>query len=58
MDAANEHPVDYYLLPMIDLPDQRLRLNEENGIFLDTYRFESLSYFIQMAGRVRIEVAA
>jgi DNA invertase Pin-like site-specific DNA recombinase len=58
MDASNEHPVDFYLLPVIDLPEHRLRLNQENGVFLDTYRFDSLSYFIQMAARVRIEVAA
>jgi Recombinase len=58
MDAANENPVDYYLLPMIDLDMRDLRLHEENAISVDTYRFDSLSYFVRMASRVRIEVAA
>jgi hypothetical protein len=58
MDSANEQPADYYLLPMIDIPSDRLRLQEDNGIYLDTYCFESLTYFVQMAARVRIEVAA
>jgi DNA invertase Pin-like site-specific DNA recombinase len=65
MDPANECPVDYYLLPMIDVgrgPQgcriDRLRLQEDNGIYYDAYRFESLSYFMEMAARVKIEVAA
>lgn len=58
MDAANEEPSDYYLLPMIDMEKKQLRLNKENGFFLDAFRFDSLHYFVQMASRVRIEVAA
>ena len=58
MDATNEQPADYYLLPMIDIPASKLRFHEDNGAFLDTYRFGSLSYFVQMSARVRIEVAA
>lgn len=58
MDAANEQPIDYYLLPLIDVGLSDLRLREDNGIYLDTYRFESLSYFAAMAQRVRVEVAA
>lgn len=58
MDAANEQPADYYLLPMIDMDAGRLRLREENGVFLDTYRFNSLQYFVRMTSRVQIEVAA
>jgi DNA invertase Pin-like site-specific DNA recombinase len=58
MDATNEQAADYYLLPMIDLPAERLCLREDNGVFLDTYRFDSLSLFVQMSARVRIEVAA
>ncbi len=58
MDPDNSQPADYYLLPLIDLPPGRLRLGEENGASLDTYRFENLRYFVEMASRVRIEVAA
>ncbi len=58
MDAANEQPADYYLLPMIDMSGAKLRFQENNGIYLDTYRFDSLQYFVRMAARVEIEVAA
>jgi DNA invertase Pin-like site-specific DNA recombinase len=58
MDSANEQPADYYLLPMIDITGAKLKLQENNGIYLDTYRFESLQYFVRMAARVEIEVAA
>jgi DNA invertase Pin-like site-specific DNA recombinase len=58
MDSANENLADFYLLPMIDLDDRDFRLREDNGVFMDTYRFDSLNYFVRMASRVRIEVAA
>jgi DNA invertase Pin-like site-specific DNA recombinase len=58
MNAANDQPADFYLLPMIDMSTGKLRFREENGVFLDTYRFDSLNYFIRMTSRVQIEVAA
>ena len=58
MNSSNEQPADYYLLPMIDMDSGRLRLREENGVFLDTYRFDSLNFFVQLTSRVQIEVAA
>jgi DNA invertase Pin-like site-specific DNA recombinase len=45
MDAANKAPLDYYLLPRIDIASERLKLAEENGLALDGYRFESLDPF-------------
>lgn len=45
MDAANEAPLDYYLLPRIDVASEKLKLAEENGLALDGYRFESLEPF-------------
>jgi DNA invertase Pin-like site-specific DNA recombinase len=42
MDAANQAPVDYYILPRIDIASATLRLAEENGLALDGYRFDSL----------------
>ena len=53
MDATNEAVRDYYLLPGIDMTWQNLRMAEENGIYLDAYRFESLAYFVGMAERVK-----
>jgi len=58
MDPVNEHPSDYYLLPIMDIETPRLLLCEANGAYLDTYQFDSLDYFAEMAARERIEVAA
>lgn len=56
MDATNESALDYYLLPALDVRSPKVRLQEENGIFLDAFRFETLDYFLGMAERS--EVAA
>ena len=58
MDAANEHVVDYYLLPIMDIQSPRLLLCETNGVHLDTYQFDSLDYFTSLSERIKIEVAA
>ena len=58
MDAANERPADYYLLPIMDIETPRLLLCEANGAHLDTYQFDNLEYFAEMAARRKIEVAA
>lgn len=58
MDATNQQPADYYLLPIMDIAASKLLLCESNGIHLDTYQFDSLDYFTIMAKRRKIEVAA
>ena len=59
MDSANEAPLDYYLLPLLNMRTNRIRLGEENGLMLDAFRFESLEFFFGMAERTRIsELAA
>lgn len=58
MDAANERPADYYLLPLMDIGATKLLLCESNGVFLDTYQFDSLDYFTRLAARSKLEVAA
>jgi DNA invertase Pin-like site-specific DNA recombinase len=58
MNATNESIRDYYLLPAIDLSWENLRLAEENGIYLDAYRFQTLDYFLRMAKRTKIQEAA
>lgn len=58
MDAANERPADFYLLPIMDIECPRLLLCETNGAHLDTYQFDSLDYFTNMAIRRKIEDAA
>jgi hypothetical protein len=55
MDAANAAPLDYYLLPALDMSPGRLRLAEENGVHLDTYRFDTLDFFVGIAGETRVQ---
>ena len=42
MDAANQAPLDYYLLPRIDIETVKVQLAEANGLGLDGYRFDTL----------------
>src|SRR5580700_5931517 len=58
MTATNEAIRDYYLLPAIDMTWENLRVAEENGVYLDAYRFETLDYFLGMAERIKLEEAA
>lgn len=57
LDAANENPLDYYLLPSLDMNVVNLRLAESNGLYLDVFRFDTLDYLFGMARRAQIEVA-
>jgi DNA invertase Pin-like site-specific DNA recombinase len=57
MDSVNKAPLDYYLLPSIDVEFERLRLAEENGAGLDTFRFDDLGYFFGMAERTKMRWA-
>jgi len=57
MDATNEGIRDYYVLPGIDMMWENLRIAEANGIYLDTYRFDTLDFFFGMAERVNLEEA-
>lgn len=58
MEPDNQAVLDYYLLPRIDMPSASVRLAEENGVFLDAYRFETLDGFFHLATRASIRSAA
>ena len=58
MDAPNLAPLDYYLLPMLDIQAARLRIKEDNGLLLDGYRYDTLDYFLGIAQTVRVGGAA
>jgi len=58
MDATNEQPQDYYLLPRLDMREATLRLADFNGLSLDAYQFDSLVPFFQMAARIKFREAA
>jgi hypothetical protein len=54
MDRTNTDALDYYLLPQFEMRTNRLGLAEENGLMLDAFRFDTLDFFFEMAGRVRV----
>lgn len=58
MDAVNRKPLDYYLLPRIDVLSERLRLCEDNGLSIDAYRFDDLGLLYSLASRVALQEAA
>ena len=58
MDSSNQTPMDFYLLPRIDMGQVAILLGESNGAALDTYQYDTLGFFMGMAARARIEVAA
>lgn len=58
MDRKNEHPLDFYLLPKLDVREAVIRLHEHNGIWLDGYRFTSFEKLYEMARRVLLRRAA
>lgn len=58
MDPSNQHALDYYLLPSLDMSAARLRLAEHNGVSLDSYRFETLEPLFGMAARVQLPEVA
>jgi DNA invertase Pin-like site-specific DNA recombinase len=58
MDANNQQPIDYYLLPRLDVTVEKLMLAEDNPINWDVFRFDTLDFFIGMAQRMSIPEAA
>lgn len=58
MDRGNVSPLDYYLLPRLDMTEPKLRLAENNGLSLDGYRFETLDFLFSLAARAQFEEAA
>jgi len=58
MDAANAHPADYYLLPIMDIESPRILFCETNGVHLDTYQFDNLDYLTELTSRCQLEDVA
>jgi DNA invertase Pin-like site-specific DNA recombinase len=54
MDAKNEAVFDYYLLPSLDTVWNISQLSENNGLYLDAYRFASLEFFVGLAARAQL----
>jgi len=59
MDSENLNARDYYLLPWIDLGSSpKMRLAEDNGVFLDAYRFDTLDGLFYLSSRHDLRAAA
>lgn len=58
LDETNQAPLDYYLLPRLDLGQQRIHLTDRNAIEFDSYRVDDLDYLYGMARCYRIRRAA
>lgn len=58
MNECNRAIKDFYLLPAIDLRDASLRLANDNHMLLDSYRFDDMEFFFQLAERIAVEEAA
>ena len=58
MNAENQRPRDFFLLPRLDMHEAVLRLAEYNGLSLDAYRFDDLTSFFQMTTRQSLRNAA
>ena len=58
MAPGNAEPLDYYVLPRIDMTEPNLRLAESNGLSLDGYRFDDLGFFFSLAARATLTEAA
>ena len=54
MDKVNSAPRDYYLLPIVEMTKNRVRLAENNGLRLDAYRFDTLERLFSLAERTKL----
>jgi len=58
MDHENKEPLDYYLLPGLDVENPKIRLADQNGFALEVYRFDDLEPFFLLTERCALPEAA
>jgi hypothetical protein len=58
MDRENSEPLDYYLLPRLDMATAVLCLCQYNGLSLDAYRCDDLDQLYDRARRCDLRLAA
>jgi hypothetical protein len=51
LDPSNQAVLDYYFLPRMDLGFVRFRLSEENAVYLEAYRHDTLSFIYALSAR-------
>lgn len=58
MAEGNLAPLDYYILPGIDMTEPRIRFAQHNEGGLDAYRFDDLGALYDLTGRVPLKEVA
>ena len=58
MNQSNDAPLDYYILPTVDMRETKLNLAENNGLSLDAYRHLDLHSFFLMTARTPLKDVA
>lgn len=54
MDAQNESPLDFYIIPQIDNVFSKIVMSEKNNLLLDLYRFDNLDKFLKIINRIKV----
>jgi len=54
LKVGNESILDYYVFPSIELLEKPLRLTQYNPVAIDAYRFENLSFFLELCRQTTI----
>ncbi len=58
LDPENDEILDYYALPSIADLGRSLRLHAHNAMYLEVFRFPDLTFFSELARRIRLEDVA
>jgi hypothetical protein len=58
LEHDNQAILDYYLLPRGDELSERIRIESENPLALDVYRFDTLEFLYSLSRRVVVGEAA
>ncbi len=58
MNATNTAPLDFFLIPLIDISSSKWNLAENNSFDFDAYRFDSLDYLFLLAEQAHIRLVA
>lgn len=58
MDRENHRAYDYYIIPRIDMGMWPRRIADDNGTFIDSYRFDGLEILERLAERCPLKEAA
>lgn len=58
MNADNDAPLDYFLLPGVELEMPRVAIGNRNAVELESFRFDDLNFFFRMSERYKLRRVA